>query len=144
MYRVASPGDAGPERTRTRRRVAAVLAAVAALQLAGCRDDPAGPPGQVTATLVSPNGAEGAALLELSGDGVIDVKPAAGSLLQTPSGGTRQIAVLLRDPGKIALTLSLADRTRPPEIRILQVSGPDDRPRALAGYRVQIDAPVTP
>lgn len=138
MYRLPSLYHDGPEprlraaRPRARR---AVLFAALAAALIGC-DDPAGSQGPVLATLVSPNGSEGAALFELPVDGVLEAKALDGQSIEVIRGGRRQIAVFRKDPGVIALRLVVSDQTRLPEVLVVQVAGPDDRPRALTGYRV--------
>jgi hypothetical protein len=121
----------------------AALAALTWAALAAC-DDPtgeAGPQGPLRVTLVSPNGMEGAALFELPVDGVLEVRAPVGALVEARAGGRRQVAVLASQPSAISLLLTVADQTRPPEVRLLQVSGPDDQARALAGYRVQVEVP---
>jgi hypothetical protein len=147
MYRVPSLPDAGPERAprpfgrAALRRAALVAFGVAAL--VAC-DDPGvepGPQGALRVTLISPNGNEGAALFELPIDGVLEVKAPVGALVEARTGGRRQVAVFASQPTPITLQLTVADQTRPPEVRLLQVSGPEDQPRALAGYRVQIEVP---
>ena len=148
MYRVPSPLDPGPESSRARAsgpRAGLGLALAAVVALAACGDEPPGvtpgPEGPLRVTLVSPNGAEGAALFELPVEGVSAVRAPLGALLEAQAGGQRQVAVVLSQPGAITLELTVADQTEPPAVRILQVSGPDDRARTLTGYRVQIEVP---
>ena len=110
------------------------------LLLLAC-DDPVGDQATMLATLVSPNGAEGAALVELPVDGVSGVTAVDGEVLELIQGGRRQIAIVRDAPGPISFRFTFADETRPPEVRVVQVSGPDDTPRALAGYRVDVTVP---
>jgi hypothetical protein len=119
------------------------LAALGWAAFAAC-DDPTvepGPQGPLRVTLVSPNGTEGAALFELPVDGVLEVRAPVGLLVESRTGGRRQVAVFASQSSPIALQLTVADQTRPPEVRLLQVSGPDDQARTLTGYRVQVEVP---
>ena len=151
MYRVPFLPEAGPERAPRPPRGGAWLRAALALVVAGalvaCGDDPEdgsgpqGPQGPLRVILVSPNGNEGAALFELPVEGVLDVRTSVGLGLESRVDGRRQIAVFASQPSAISLELTVADQTRPPEVRLLQVSGPDDQPRALTGYRVQVEVP---
>ncbi|MSR37120.1 MAG: hypothetical protein EXR95_10865 [Gemmatimonadetes bacterium] len=122
-----------------RGRWAAVLAFV--VVVLGACDDPVPREGLVRATLVSPNGLEGAALFEVPVEGVLSVKARVGLVLESRAAGTRQLAVVLSKPDTIALELLVADAQRPPTLRLLQVSGPDDRMRALTGYQIRIEVP---
>lgn len=143
MYRLPSSGGAGPERTPlagAARRIARVAWAIAAVALLGC-DDPAAQRGPLRVTLVSPNGAEGGALFELPLEGVVSVGAATGALLESQSGGRRWVALLMSQPGPISLDLVVEDPTRPPAVRLVQVSGPDNQARGLGGYRVRVETP---
>jgi hypothetical protein len=126
------------------RRAAFALLAAAAL---GACDDPAegsgpqGSQGPLRVILVSPNGNEGAALFELPIEGVLEVRTTVGLGLESRTDGRRQFAVFASQPTAISLELTVADQARPPEVRLLQVSGPDDQPRSLTGYRVQVEVP---
>jgi hypothetical protein len=148
MYRLPSRQDAGPERSSRGawpRRALPTMCALAVAALVGC-DDPAGQggagqEGPVRVTLISPNGAEGAALFELPIAGILDVRAPVGALVNAQSGGKRQVALFASQPSPIVLELTVADQTELPEVRLLQVSGPDDQPRALTGYRVQVEVP---
>ena len=148
MYRVPSLRDAGPERAigfgplPGAVRGLLVLAAAAVL---GCSDpgEQAGPTreGPVRVTLVSPNGAEGAALFELPVDGIVMVRAPVGALIESQTGGRRQVALIASQPTSLVLDLTVADQTKLPEVKLLQVSGPEDQARALTGYRVQVEVP---
>ena len=114
--------------------------AVAALAFAGCEGStrPDGP-GTLTAVLVSPNGAEGAAILDVVGqvdsfDGSSDV-----SVYTTPTAnGTRAIVVRL-SPGALQMSMRVPDVSNPPAITVVEVAGGDDKLRpSVAGYRVDI------
>ena len=96
----------------------------------------------MVATLVSPNGAEGAALFELPVDGVSDVTAVAGEALEVVRNGRRQVVIVRDEAGPIAFRFTAADATRPPDVRVVQVSGPDDRPRVVTGYRVAVATDV--
>lgn len=121
-----------------KRTRAALLPLVAALALAAC-DDPSGrgDPGPVSATLVSPNADDGAALLEFSG-GVRDVTVTGGRAFVQE--GTPARALLVVDaPGAIQFTLLLDDVNRRPDVTVLEVADTQNRMRAsTAGYHVEL------
>jgi hypothetical protein len=149
MYRLPPRPDPGPERSPRRGRpprALGVLLAVVVAALAGC-DDPAtqvggqGQQGPVRVTLVSPNGIEGAALFELPIEGVLEVKAPVGAFFESRVGGKRQVAVFASQAAALSLDLTVEDQSKLPEVRLLQVSGADDQPRTLTGYRVQVEVP---
>lgn len=104
-----------------------------------CDSTRPGGPGTVTAVLVSPNGAEGAAVLDITGP--VESLSANGdvSLYRTPSAnGTRAILARLT-PGELSMKISLADVSATPQIGVVEVAGGDDKLRSsLAGYRVEL------
>jgi hypothetical protein len=119
----------------------AVLLGVAPLLLAGCRDgrsvvDPEPVAGRALFAIVSPHGAEGAAVLELQGGGWSEPRADADAELYVHRDGESARLVLVRaQPGELRFHLHLDDLGRPPAVRVLEVADGDDRPReALAGY----------
>jgi hypothetical protein len=114
------------------------LALFAALALGACdAGDPDPPGGEYRAELRSPNGAEGAAAIELTGPGIESITADAGTLHTQPTGNTTHV-VLIRDPsGPIKFRITMAPGQAPPAARVVEVVDGDDRPRAsLDGYRV--------
>lgn len=112
-----------------------------ALALAACADEgPVSGPGTLTATLVSPNGAEGAAHVVLLGEGIGAITPLGSTEVHSRTGveGTH---VVLVDPagGTLAFQIAVADTTQPPAVVIQQVAGPDDALRSgLEAYRLEL------
>ncbi|MEQ1855031.1 MAG: hypothetical protein ABL963_01095 [Longimicrobiales bacterium] len=111
-----------------------------AVLLTACSDQgPESAPGTLTAALVSPNGAEGAAVVTLRGQGLgattglgdvvlfrLDDADVTTMVLVSPSGGS------------LSFRAEVADTTRPPTTAVLQIAGPDDELRAtLSGYRLE-------
>lgn len=120
---------------------ARTLAAITCIATLGCdAGEPAPPagPGEVVARLVSPNGAEGAAVVELTGAGIGEVRGAPGTTVFAAASGPATRVVVLRDtPGELAFHVRLAERSAPPAARVIEVADGEDRLRAsLAGYRV--------
>ena len=122
-----------------RHRILAVLV-IAATGLAGCEGStrPDGP-GTLTAALVSPNGAEGAAILDVVGSvdtfsGSSDV-----SVHTTPiANGTRVIVVRL-NPGTLQMSMRVPNLSNPPAITVVEVAAGDDTLRpSVADYSVDI------
>ena len=113
-------------------RAARALAASAALFLAACGSDAGEPPQSLTyaAELESPNGAEGAAVLEVEGDVAAVRAPQGARLLTHRDGDVTRIVVVLDAPGTIAFELDLAERGPAPRARVVEVSGADDALRA--------------
>ena len=106
----------------------------------GCNDDAVlvGGPGVLTATLASPNGAEGAALLHMVGGQISSVEALTGDLHTSMLGDTTKVLVLLDTPGEIAFLLNVADTTLPPVTTIVQVADGQNEVRSnLAEYRVR-------
>ena len=133
-------GDAvrGPGRTRPR-VVSAALCLTAALALVACGDQgPASAPGILTVTVVSPNGTEGAALVTLLGAGMGAVGPSEGRVFSEAHGDTVHVVVVNLAGGALRFTVQVADTTKPPTGILVEVSGPDDRIRGLAGYRLEL------
>lgn len=113
---------------------------VPALCLAACDSGGTGaeaPGGEYIAALESPHGPEGAAILEVSGDGVESIRSTSLSLFRQPiSGGTR--LVLVREPaGRLEFRVRMAPGSRPPAVRVVEVVDGEDRQRAAVdGYEV--------
>jgi len=104
-----------------------------------CHDSgPTAGPGTVTATLVSPNGAEGAAVLSLFGTGMGDVTPVQGRVWSLRRGDSVRVVVVRDGGGDLSFRLALADTTQKPGAVVLQVAASDDRLRVgLSGYKVE-------
>jgi len=113
-----------------------LLVVVAVGPLAGCGD--AGPqsgPGSFTATVVSPNGAEGSALVSFFGPGIGNVSSAEGRLFSERAGDTVRVVVAADAPGELHFVVAVADTTAPPQGDVLQVADGEDRLRStVAGY----------
>lgn len=128
------------------KRPVAWLVAAVMIAAASCDDGDVTPPvpvpGDLVVTLVSPNGAEGAAVLETGDPGIVDIAGAGGvdTYHFERAGGQSRIVVLLDAPGAIGFTLSVEDINDPPELAIVEVADPDNRLRAdLTGYEVQTE-----
>jgi hypothetical protein len=93
--------------------------------------------GEYRAVLESPNGAEGAAAIELSGPGIQSVVASTGRIF-TQSAGTTTHVVLVQEPaGAMEFRVTMAPGQAPPAARVVEVADGNDQPRAsLAGYRV--------
>jgi len=99
---------------------------------AGCSDQaPVSSPGTMTATLVGPNGAEGAALVSLFGDGVGEITGLGNTeaYAETSVEGT-QLVLINQVGGDLAFQVAVTDTTDLPAWVVSQVAGPDDALRA--------------
>lgn len=122
-------------------RLATALACAAAVLFSACGEDatqPAPVPGDLAVNVVSPNGFEGAAVLETADEGILEITSEAGQAHHWRAGDVSRVVVLLDEPGDIRFTLSVADLNRPPRLRVVEVSDPDNRLRSiLLGYVVE-------
>ena len=140
LSRTPSRASDHPRPRRTMPRSPRWTVPVLLLALAACDGggtDAAQAGGEYIATLESPNGPEGAAVLELTGSGVQAIRATSLSLFRQPvSGGTRLL--LVREPaGRLEFRVRMAAGSRPPEVRVVEVVDGEDRQRAsLAGYAV--------
>ena len=102
-----------------------------------CSDEaPVSGPGTMTATLVGPNGAEGAALVSLLGDGVGEITGLGDTEAHTEAivGGT-QLVLINQVGGDLAFEVAVTDTTNLPAWVVSQVAGPDDELREdVAAY----------
>ncbi len=125
---------------------AAGLLTAAALAFLSC-DEGALPeppvPGDLAVVLLSPNGPEGAAVLETTDGGILQITSVSGQTAHWRAGGATRIVVLLDAPGEIRFRLSVDNVRSPPEITIIEVADGDNRLRDdLSGYSVSVQ-PVT-
>ncbi|MGD2047516.1 MAG: hypothetical protein PVH96_14970 [Gemmatimonadota bacterium] len=104
-----------------------------------CFDSGAPPhPGSLTATVQSPNGDEGAAVVRLLGDGVLGVHGAGATEAYSATSADGARVVLISMPGgALTFDVEVVDTGRPPSVLFQQVAGPDDELRDdISGYRV--------
>ena len=127
-------------------RLAARFGCGLAIFLLSCGEEatePAPVPGDLAVSVVSPNGVEGAAVLQTVQEGIVDITSDVGQAHHWRAGDVSRIVVLLDAPGDIRFTLSVADLNRPPNLRVVEVADPDNRLRPLVvGYVVESE-PVT-
>lgn len=121
----------------------------AALALAGCDPGGTGPSlegGTFHAVLESPNGPEGAALLQLEGTGITSVTAMGGVLAGPDLASAQKRMVVIREPaGTLEFRVVVAPGNETPTVQVLQVAGGDDVLRgSLNGYRVTLTREVTP
>ena len=110
----------------------------ALLALAACDGGTDAPPGgDYRAVLQSPNGAEGAAAIELTGTGIETVTATGALLASSAVSGGQRVVVIRETPGEIAFTVRITPGNRPPSARVVEVAGGDDQLRASTnGYQV--------
>jgi hypothetical protein len=111
------------------------------LAAAGCGDGGTRPEadGVFTATLEAPVGhADGAALIELTGDGIADVEPLRTRLWmeRTPTGA--RVLLVADYSGTLRFSVRMANASGMPTATVLEVADADDQLReSLAGYAVK-------
>jgi hypothetical protein len=120
------------------------LSVAIALASIACDDAPPEPrpiPGDVVVTLVSPNGAEGAAVLSTAGTGIVDVTAQESvRVFHWRAGGVSRIVVLRDEVGVIWFTMSVENVARPPQMEVVEVADGDNRLRSsLMGYAVEVE-----
>ncbi len=114
------------------------LLATAALVLAACGDDPVPGSGWLNATVVGPNGPEGAAVVLLPGEEV-DAVEGVGGTEAWARADTAGVRIVLVHPtgGDLAFEVAVDDVSLPVAWVVEQVAGPDDVLRAdVSGYSV--------
>ena len=107
--------------------------------LVACADQSPPGPGILTATLKSPNGAEGAALVVLMGPGIGEVTPVGSNQLYSNSSLDEvRIVLINQNDGTLAFRVEVADTTIKPTATVEEVAGPDNELRsALGGYQLE-------
>lgn len=121
------------------RHASRLLISAVLLAVVGCGGD-VGPeirPGFLTASLVSPNGFEGAALISVVGVGLGNVESTGGRVFTFSRGDTTRILVVLDAPGDLGFRISVPDVGTPPVAMVVQVADGGNALRAdLSAYRV--------
>lgn len=107
--------------------------------LAACNDGSSPKPSGAAGHIVSPNGAEGAAVIEFAGVvSSINVSGGVGYLSST--GGVTRVALILEQPGTIRFSLPGVALGAGPAATVIEVADGNNHPRAaLAGYAVTYD-----
>lgn len=122
-----------------KRRSSTLLLLAAALSLGACDRGGTGSDdgGEYRAVLESPNGAEGAAAIELTGPGIQSVTASAGRLFTQTAGTTTHVVLIHEPAAAIEFRVTMEPGQKPPAARVVEVADGNDRPRAsLDGYRV--------
>ncbi len=134
------PGASGPVRPPWGRpRRLARLALLPLLAGLGCGDGgPRSGPGIVTAEVRSPNGPEGAALIELLGAGIDGVESESGWIFSSSGPESTRVLVVLDRPGPLRFRVAVPDTTAPPGAVVLEVAdGANDLRSNPGAYRVE-------
>ena len=107
--------------------------------LLACTDQSPPGPGILTATLKSPNGAEGAALVVLMGPGIGEVTPVGSNQLCSNSSLDEvRIVLINQNDGTLAFRVEVADTTIKPAAIVEEVANPDNQIRStLDGYQLE-------
>ncbi len=130
----------GESRTVTCALRRAALAGALVLAAGACDESGVNEPHtrDVTVTLVSPNGDEGAAVLELTGTEVLDAVMDGGEVFTFDAGASTRIVAVLAEAGTIRFTIAIGREAAPPQARVIEVAGGDDEARdSVAGYVVE-------
>ena len=114
------------------------LVAVSLFALAACES--AGPtPGELEATLISPNGPEGAAVFEIAALGLGPITMQGGQVFTSETGQVTRVVVILDAPGQLAFRIAVDDVDAPPGVTVLEVADGDNNLQpSLSGYGVVI------
>ena len=107
--------------------------------LVACADQSPPGPGILTATLKSPNGAEGAALVVLMGPGIGEVTPVGSNQLYSNSSLDEvRIVLINQNNGTLAFRVEVADTTIEPTAIVEEVANPHNQIRlTLDGYQLE-------
>jgi len=118
-----------------------MIATAAILAFTASCDSPARPGGRgnLTAVITSPNGDEGAAVLDVNGTVDAFVGSSDVSVYTTPAPSGTRVVLVRMTPGALSVTLTVPDISRPPTISIVEIADGADHLRAsLAGYTVAV------
>jgi hypothetical protein len=120
---------------------AALLAWPSACDVLG--PDETGPegPGAFHATLVSPAGAEGSAVIEIVGGSSLGtISPQSGQVFYRHRSGVTRLVVVLDEPGTIRFQIRTEDVAVVPSATVIQVADGNDQLRgSLSGYSVELE-----
>ena len=107
--------------------------------LVACTDQSPPGPGILTATLKSPIGAEGAALVVLMGPGFGEVTPVGSNQLYSNSSLDEvRIVLINQNNGTLAFRVEVADTTIEPTAIVEEVANPHNQIRlTLDGYQLE-------
>ena len=127
---------------RHQRRFAARLTAAAIFTAAflGCDSTPvdvAGP-GTLDAVLISPNGAEGAAVLQLIGPGLGQVTATEGNVFAEHGSDGVRLVIVLDQPGDIKFRIAVDDVGDFPAWEVIEVAdGANELRASTSGYSME-------
>ena len=115
-----------------------IFAIVIALGV-GCVSVPGDPISRkLNATLVSPNGDEGAALIEMTGTGLGEVTVRRGQVFTTGTDQRVRAVIVLDEPGEIRFQIEMDDPSAGISATVLEVADGTNEVRAsLTGYAVE-------
>jgi hypothetical protein len=95
-------------------------------------------PGTLTATLTSPNGAEGAAVVEIFGEGIGGVAALDGRIFAERRGDTVRVVIVSEPAGALRFSVEVSDTTRRPGGVVVEVADPTDQIRpTVSGYGLE-------
>lgn len=95
--------------------------------------------GTLTAQLTSPNGADGAAVLDVVGAVESLAAPSDVSIYTTPIANGTRVVLVRMTPGELSMNVTVADISKPPAISVVQVADGGDRLREpLTQYAVTL------
>jgi hypothetical protein len=95
-------------------------------------------PGTRTLRIDSPNGAEGAALLELDAANVTAVGADSAMVLIERDGAKLRVAIVRANPGLLRLRVDVADTAAAVTATLLEVADAQNVLRPLPGYSVSV------
>jgi len=132
----------------TTMRIASIALIGAALSACGSDEPVPLGPGTLQATLVSPNGPEGAVVLELVAPGLGEVTVAEGDVFGQAEGNTTRLVIVRDIPGQIQFRVQVLERSEPPTTTVVEVAdGTNELRSSISGYQIEftpvIDTLVT-
>lgn len=90
------------------------------------------------ATLISPNGAEGAAVIELTGVGVTGLATDDGAFFSQFNGTTVRVVVVRDDPGDITFRFVVPNKGDRPNWSVIEVADGNNGLRgSVSGYQLE-------
>jgi hypothetical protein len=87
--------------------------------------------------LVSPNGPEGAVILDVTGAVESFTATKDVSVYTTPSNAGTRVVLVRLTPGELSVNMKISNTLEPPPVQVVEVADGDNNIRAsLSGYQV--------
>jgi hypothetical protein len=96
-------------------------------------------PGELYASIVSPNTLDGAAVIEITGgSGLGSITSDNGEVFYEHDGGTTRLVIILENPGPITFRVRVTDVAELPSAMVIQIAdGNNELRTSLSDYEIE-------